>query len=673
MKYNKEKKRNILFIWLSLLMCVVSMVGSSTIISNFGKTKVTETKFVSESGYILSGIIYRPISATKENPAPTILVQHGGNDSKEDVRRYCIELSRRGYVAMAVDMYSHGSSEALPDSEWLTAGRGLYDALRYAIKLPFVDVDRVGIIGYSRGGKAAGESMDIDNDNGKIIKAIYLVHSDPTYKNADGQYTDIYGPRHVGVLADTYDEYFFTEKLIDTQVYSNDTNKYASNLSSPTEYLKNKSAQSFLNFGVDPTNLTLREAEIVYEKDFDGDIGTRVINSYEGIHNSTWWSYKAVNQSLEFFSRVMPGLINLSTTDYIFPFAEFFLTLGMLGTYIFIIVISVYFVKWSKVFEGLYYGEPVLRKVTDKTAIYWFWVLQVVNTVVSILMILMANKLGLNSFHDTIFRSGNPLYFGLLCLIGGAFTLFTNVIWYHYYGKSHGFSFEEVKLFIKGNHILKTAYVAIAVVFVGYSLSFFAKYLFNTDFRIAYWGFKPFAANRIIHMLLVLPMYVVFYTVMSINVNCFGFNSLSGKSKLVNALVQSFLAATSTLLIIIYCYGYFKITGWNPMLGGLASAGNAVFPLPLTVFINMFVCRKIFEKTGNAYLGGFVSGLIATIVSWSTCEIRIPEVDELFKINWGLTGMIALGFAVIIFSTLYFRKNAKITEVDTLIRTEGQD
>ena len=40
-----------------------------------------------------------------------------------------------------------GESEPLPDSEWLTQGRGLYDAVRYGVTLPYVDTDRVSLLG----------------------------------------------------------------------------------------------------------------------------------------------------------------------------------------------------------------------------------------------------------------------------------------------------------------------------------------------------------------------------------------------------------------------------------------------------------------------------------------------------------------------------------------------
>lgn len=125
-----------------------------------------------------------------------------------------------------------GESEPLPDSEWLTQGRGLYDAVRYGVTLPYVDTDRVSLLGYSRGGKAAGEALQCDNDSLNVVKAIFLIHSDPIVRNSEG-YTDVYGARDVAVLADKNDEFFFSEKANDNGTYSNDANKYAANLSQP--------------------------------------------------------------------------------------------------------------------------------------------------------------------------------------------------------------------------------------------------------------------------------------------------------------------------------------------------------------------------------------------------------------------------------------------------------
>ena len=63
-------------------------------------------------------------------------------------------------------------------------GPRLYDAVRYGVTLPYVDTDRVSLLGYSRGGKAAGEALQCDNDSLNVVKAIFLIHSDPIVRTA---------------------------------------------------------------------------------------------------------------------------------------------------------------------------------------------------------------------------------------------------------------------------------------------------------------------------------------------------------------------------------------------------------------------------------------------------------------------------------------------------------
>ena len=245
----KKLSRPLISLIVSIALIIVGIAGSFILQTNSGKTTIRNVTIESESGHTLAMDVYIPENATAETPAPAIFVQHGGNNNKEEMQHYCIELARRGYVAIGVDMYGMGESEPLPDSEWLTQGRGLYDAVRYGVTLPYVDTDRVSLLGYSRGGKAAGEALQCDNDSLNVVKAIFLIHSDPIVRNSEG-YTDVYGARDVAVLADKNDEFFFSEKANDNGTYSNDANKYAANLSSPAEYVINNSAQSFLYFSV---------------------------------------------------------------------------------------------------------------------------------------------------------------------------------------------------------------------------------------------------------------------------------------------------------------------------------------------------------------------------------------------------------------------------------------
>ena len=56
--------------------------------------------------------LYVPTSATKEHPAPAVLLLHGYQNDHETNAAYAIELARRGYVALSIDCYGHGATTA---------------------------------------------------------------------------------------------------------------------------------------------------------------------------------------------------------------------------------------------------------------------------------------------------------------------------------------------------------------------------------------------------------------------------------------------------------------------------------------------------------------------------------------------------------------------------------
>ena len=579
----KKLSRPLISLIVSIALIIVGIAGSFILQTNSGKTTIRNVTIESESGHTLAMDVYIPENATAETPAPAIFVQHGGNNNKEEMQHYCIELARRGYVAIGVDMYGMGESEPLPDSEWLTQGRGLYDAVRYGVTLPYVDTDRVSLLGYSRGGKAAGEALQCDNDSLNVVKAIFLIHSDPIVRNSEG-YTDVYGARDVAVLADKNDEFFFSEKANDNGTYSNDANKYAANLSSPAEYVINNSAQSFLYFGIDPaTTSEQRVAETVYEQDYGGKTGSRQIFVSNETHMAGWWSPLVMNRVLTFFNRVMPTGTALSASSYTYTIWNIFKIIALSGLLLFAGSLMVWLVNSVKTFQCADNGEQDLRPVGDKNAVAWFWGIQIISAVLSILMIRFLNKQGLASYRDALFHSANPAYHGLISLLCGALTLVLCTVWYMAYGKKHGFSFRNTGIAISGHALLKSIGAALLAVFALILMVFAVDYFVDVNFLIVYWGFMKFGANRIPGMLLVVPMYLVYYIVMSISVNSFNFSTALGKNKLLSNLLISFIASVPTLFILCYVYGIFKATGSNPMFGGLASPCSAVFLLASTL------------------------------------------------------------------------------------------
>lgn len=653
-----KKAKKILCI--ALVMILIGSLGAMLIQTDFGKVKIENVKIISQSGHKLSIDLYIPQTATKETPGPAIFVQHGGNNNKEEMQHYCIELARRGYVTFGVDMYNMGESAVLSDAEWLTMGRGLYDAVRFGVTLPYVDNDRISLLGYSRGGKAAGEALQCDNAELNVVKAIFLIHSDPIVRNNDG-YTDVYGPRDISVLADKNDEFFFSEKAGDNGTYSNDANKYAANLSSPAEYIINNSAQSFLYFGIDPATTTeQRVAETVYSMEYeDGRTGTREIHVSNETHMTGWWSPLVMRHVLTFFDRVMPTGSGIPSTSYSYIMWNVCKIIALAGLVLFTATLVIYLVTSVKAFAPAFAGEPAVRAIPDGKGRTWFWLIQLVSTIGCILIIAFLNSKGLASYRDGLFISANPTYHGLIALLCGTLILVLAMIWYLSYGKKNGFSFKGTGLEMP----VRTIFLSLGAVAIGVAAMLLivalVDYLMDVNFLFIYWGFMVFDPVRIPGMLLVSPLYLLFYLALSASVNGFNFNDALGKNKVLGDLVTAFIASLPTLFVLCYVYGIFRATGNNPMFGSLASAATAVFAFPGFVFVATLVCRYLYRQTGNPWLGGLLCGILAAIAEWSVCEIRVHTPGTVYNGTALVWVLIILGFALSIIATCVMSRKAK--------------
>ena len=85
-------------IGIGLVLILAGAIVSSAINTSFGSVRIIQAEFVCDNGATIAGNLYVPASATRENPAPAIYVQHGGNSSRESMFTYAVEYARRGYV-----------------------------------------------------------------------------------------------------------------------------------------------------------------------------------------------------------------------------------------------------------------------------------------------------------------------------------------------------------------------------------------------------------------------------------------------------------------------------------------------------------------------------------------------------------------------------------------------
>jgi len=109
---NKLFQSNLLIIIILLISIFISSFIASLFQTNFHNVKIDTIKFPTQNGQILVADLFKPRSATKDNPAPLVIVVPGFQRSKETLSNISIELSRRGLVVIAIDPYAQGSSSS---------------------------------------------------------------------------------------------------------------------------------------------------------------------------------------------------------------------------------------------------------------------------------------------------------------------------------------------------------------------------------------------------------------------------------------------------------------------------------------------------------------------------------------------------------------------------------
>lgn len=294
-----------------LVVIIVASFAASLVQNSFFSVKVDQISFETDNGE-LSGYLYVPRGVNADNPAPAVVLTHGYLNNKEMQEIGAIELSRRGYIVLAFDMYDHG------DSTWDTPGafsffaNSVYDAVTYVYDLDYVLKDdlgngMIGVSGHSMGGFSSTYAVMFDEyaflggQGYRMISAALPVGSDYRYVfGTPGDAWDIYSTRSAGHIAAHYDQFFFDNSADPegTVIYK--------------DFVSDEVGLGFLG----------REAEGEAEAGiwYDKDGGERIIYTPNETHPQNTWSIETGKYTVEFFEHAfdtqleMYGLGELS--DY---------------------------------------------------------------------------------------------------------------------------------------------------------------------------------------------------------------------------------------------------------------------------------------------------------------------------------------------------------------------
>ncbi|MGV8026508.1 MAG: alpha/beta hydrolase [Anaerolineaceae bacterium] len=589
-------------IWLIVLVLIISfsVVMSYTIERDFGNVSVNTIKIVADDGYILTAKLYRPKSATSENPLPAVLNLHGYQNDKDVNETFSIELARRGFVVLAPDSLGHGDSQGgLNNMGWFadpTYAMGNEDALAYLIELPFVNSSQIGVMGHSMGGMTTVKLPALFPDNVKAVIQIASSAGSPELPN-------------LLMLQARYDEFvgFRENQLRTEELNSSETRLAALGLSGAVEW--NTTYGSF------ESGTARRMAFINMD------------------HHLLPLTNNAVAEAVDWMRLALKGDVKdslwIEPASQIFMYKEIFGLVTLMGTLISLIPLTNLLLS-TKYFAPV--AQPIPNRYTAKKGAWWR--MAVINALIGgILYPLTTQYGGIMTKIETWLpfmkmEMGNGVAFFYLANAVVAIALF--FLWFRKSKKTGvtmydmGVSFDKEKTKIDWKIIGKTILIGVILFMWMYLLEGFFQWALGQEFRFSWPYMRQFSsATRVGYFFLYLIPTLLFFL---INGGIFLFGqarqkeySTPAKTQWMWWLKNCFAMVTGLLLVWAFQYLPWLLGGAGPgfEIVGL-SQFSGMWPLMLIVYIPEFIIlfwflTWFYRRTGRIYLGSL---MVASIATW---------------------------------------------------------
>ena len=153
---------------------LISFIVLSLVSCGGNLPALEETVFIEGSVSTLKGWVERP--SAKSGKVPVAIILHGltGDSHEGHLEAVADSLYSRGTATVRFDFNGHGESEG--DFSNMTLDNEFGDALAiydYVVSLPWVDKDRISLVGHSQGGLEAG-LLAGELGKGRIHKVVLL-------------------------------------------------------------------------------------------------------------------------------------------------------------------------------------------------------------------------------------------------------------------------------------------------------------------------------------------------------------------------------------------------------------------------------------------------------------------------------------------------------------------
>ena len=628
----KAKKTAKIWLCIALALCLLSMIGTACIQGDWGKTNVKtyyvttseiadmirsnnnitgkdiQIHFTENDTATMSFMTLIPKNATAENPVPAIICAHGGANTKEMQMNGYVELARRGFVVITIDMAEHGYTDAQINP--LTNGSyGMLAAAEYAMSLPCVDEKQVGVTGHSMGNQACFYTISALNteDSTQRIRAWVegagsMYAPQMTEETTNGLIWTI--------SVDKYDE-FDTVYFDSGNILTNPIGHSIVKIVYPgfSESAIEEGRWYTVNGAVDdPAPGTA----------LDADTAFCMLNppiTHPMFHFSKTGTAITVDGFYAAFG-VPAGANFIDSSRQVWPVMVAYEFLGLIGFFMLIFPLVSLLVN-TKFFEPIkknVVDKDTLESIKNPKEVLILLATLTLSAVFSFFSYIKLYPLGNTLINVNIFAANDvPNGIGIWTLACGVFAISMLLL---------GYAIR--KLICRKNDIqpvnpftvaslesvsqfLLTVLFAITVVAIMYIPVYIARYIFNADFRIcsfvvmaAEFGKFPLVFCKYV------PLWLCFYIPNAITVATTRYKDVPDW---LTATICAVANCIALVIFIIKQYGTLFGTGalWNTSCG---MAGIVAFAIVPCLAFAAFSARYIHKTTGNIWAAGFINGTV---------------------------------------------------------------
>ena len=634
----------------AVLICLISMVGAHVVNTNFGSIEVTDLNIDDSNGNNIACTIYRPKTATSENPAPCVVTLHGSYDSKETQDYTCLELARRGIVAITMDCDGHGDSAnyktnpmdaffmvtANPGSNFeditTSPGSGMCDVVNYVYNsLSFVDNSQIGITGHSLGAKMANACLaynKIQEYQGGVnqVAAVFLMGNQQLA--VDGVWLDHlnYDPDDTPDSGDEIPLYYDVDYGVNAGKY--DENNYSTpDAGAPKNFYRSANARTLIN---ELDNYNLGDGESVeVGKIYKGTVQNsdeeyiRVLYTPSETHILNHYSLATTANLVDFFQNAFTAPNPINNSNLTIQFKWMFNTLGVIGFFMAVVsfgcilLTTDYFSTLTVKKEDEIY-IPAAPKGAGNVTLYWILLIAGAAIPASFMLKLESwigghlGEMGISRclFGTKIWPQGLTLEQGMWTVSAGLVGLALFFLGYWLIGKKNGVKPEQWNLKISLAGVGKTVLLAAAAVGMGYAITLLAKYFFQVDFRLMSYVIKVPTSDDFLVALRFMPLFAIFFFANALCQNLS--NMVAGRKEWLNILICCVANIIGLAVIWIIQYSVFISTGVLKLNGT-----RVMLSWPL--FINLCICtivsRIFYKKTGKVYIGALINTIMFAVIA----------------------------------------------------------